>query len=130
MKYPWTCVVDAGPGLEVPGFRGDIDQSGRCRARQPADAARGKPSVPGHSPVEAAATVKQTARASGLPVNADSPHCHLLKQVRRGYGGGWVTCEGSLKLGIAKCVPECCHRLPDRVVEEHAAASDPAVQLG
>jgi transposase len=42
----------------------------------------------------------------GLPVNADSRHCDLLEQVRRSYGGVWITCKGSLKLGIAKCIAE------------------------
>src|SRR5215218_4844053 len=38
--------------------------------------------------------------------------------------------EGRLELRIPERVPEGLHRLPDRLVHEHAAAGDAAVELG
>jgi hypothetical protein len=47
-----------------------------------------------------------------------------------GHRGVGVASEGRLELRIAERVPERRHRLPDRVVEEHPAPGDAAVQLG
>lgn len=65
-----------------------------------------------------------------LAVHADARHRHLLEQVRGGHRRVGVAGERRLELRITKRVPECLHRLPDGVVDEHPAPADAAVQLG
>src|SRR5262249_57977667 len=68
----------------------------------------------------------RTRFASG---DADVGDSNLLKEVRRSHRARRVRGEPGPELWVVERATEARRRLPDRVVQEDAAAGDPAVKL-
>src|SRR5262249_36994126 len=74
-------------------------------------------------------------RDSGLIVylflsHADVRHCDLLEKVWRSNRAWRVSRQRLAEFWLTKRLPEVSHRLPDRLVDEHATSADTTMQLG
>src|SRR5215831_13060185 len=70
-----------------------------------------------------------TSDALLLLSKANIRYGDLLEKVRRSYGAWGIRLQRVAKFRPAERLPEVCHRLPDRIVDEHSASADTAVQL-
>src|SRR5215510_4594438 len=85
-----------------------------------------KPSCPGTSGSYQDMT---TSDSLVLLSNANIRYGDLLEKVRRSYRAWRIRLQRVAKFRPAERLPEVCHRLPDRIVDEHSASADTAVQL-